>query len=396
MKIILRFLSLVLLISPSVSFSQWLNLNSPHFSELAVSGNNLFGIEENTGVHVSTNDGISWTQTALNVSGLAKIAAADGNIFAGTGNLPNNRGIYRSTNNGLNWTKVLSIAEFFPVTAIAISGNQIFAATGRTIYRSTNNGTNWIQTPVSFYVYSAIIYGVHIYVGAESTGVYISTDSGNNWSQSNFNNRDVLSVKTGGTSMYIGSETGVHYSSDGGVTWIPKGLDIRYISSLVLSSSNFFAGTDLGVYFSNDKGSNWVQKNQGLSGDILDSPRLAESDNYIFVSNKSTSTYRRSISEIINVTQINQSVPEKFELNQNYPNPFNPSTNIKFSIPQKLFVTLKIYNQLGKEISVLLNKELNSGTYEYSFNGESLPSGTYFYRLETENFLETKSMVLLK
>lgn len=393
---ILVFLSLALFISPSVSFSQWQNLNSPQFSELAVTGNNIFGIEENTGVHISTNDGISWTQTSLNVSGLAKIAAYGNNIFAGTGNIPSNRGIYRSTNNGLNWTLVLPITEFFPVTAIAISGNQIFAATGRTIYRSTNNGTNWMQTPVSFYVYSAIIYGVHIYAGAESTGVYISTNSGDNWSQTSFNNRDVLSIKTGGTSMYIGSETGVHYSSDGGATWIPKGLDIRYVASLILSSGNDFAGTDQGVYYSSNDGATWIQKNQGLSGDILDRPSLAESKNYIFASNGNSSTYRRSITEIINVTQVNQIIPDEYQLMQNYPNPFNPSTNIKFSIPQKSFVTLKIYDLQGKEISVLLNHELTSGAYEYSFNGGSLSSGTYFYRLETENFSETKSMVLLK
>ncbi len=396
MKNILAFLSLALFIAPSISFSQWQNLNSPHFSELAVTGNNIFGVEENTGVHVSTNDGISWTQTSLNVSGLAKIAADGNTIFAGTGNIPNNRGIYRSTNNGLNWTYVLPITEFFPVTAIAISGNQIFAATGRTIYRSTNNGTNWIQTPVSFYVYSAIIYGVHIYAGAESVGVYISTNSGENWSQTSFNNRDVLSVKTEGTSIYIGSETGVHYSSDGGATWIPKGLDIRYIASLILSSGKDFAGTDQGVYYSSNDGATWIQKNQGLSGDILDRPSLAESKNYIFASNGNSSTYRRSITEIINVTQVNQIIPNEYQLMQNYPNPFNPATKINFSLPYQSHVILKVFDLTGKEISMLVNEKLNSGTYEYFFNAASFSSGIYFYSLNAGNFSETKRMMLIK
>lgn len=397
MKKILLFLFIVLFIFPSFSFSQWLNLNSPHFSELAVSGNNILGIEENSGVHISTNDGISWTQTSLNVSGLAKIEAEGPTVFAGTGNIPNTRGVYRSTNAGQNWTYVLPVTEFFPVTALAISGNNIFAATGRTIYRSTNNGTNWIQSAVEFYIYTFAINGGNIFAGVESTGVYQSTNNGNNWTHTPLDNRDVLTLKIISNNIFAGSETGVYISTNNGSSWALTGLGAnRYIASLIISSVSIFAGTDAGVYLSSDNGKTWTEKNQGMSGKILDNPRLAIFNNYLLASNGNSSTYRRSISEIINVTQINQIIPNEYELMQNYPNPFNPSTNIRFSIPQKSFVTLKIYNLQGKEITALVSEELTSGNYQYSFTASSLPSGTYFYRLETENFSETKSMVLLK
>ena len=395
-RLMLKILLLILSF-PICCFSQWVNTNSVNFNEAAVSENYILGVEENTGVHVSTNDGITWAPTSLNTSGLVKIAAEGSNIFVGTGNIPTNRGLYRSTNAGLNWIFVLPVSEFFPVTAIAIKGNNIFAATGRTIYHSTNNGANWTQIPVDFYVYAFAINGNNIFAGVESIGVFLSTNNGTSWSQTSFNNRDVFSIKISAGNIFAGSETGIKLSTNNGLTWTQTGLDItRYVTSLELSAGNIFAGTDAGVFLSKDNGATWVQKNQGLSGLILENPFLAISNTFIFASNKNSSTWRRTISEIINIRQVNQTIPIEYELHQNYPNPFNPSTSIKFSVPNNSLVTLKIYDQSGKQISILLNEKLNSGIYEYSFNGESLPSGTYYYRLESENFSETKSMVFIK
>ena len=100
-----------------------------------------------------------------------------------------------------------------------------------------------------------------------------------------------------------------------------------------------------------------------------------------------------------------------FILNQNYPNPFNPATKIKFTIPsftasgtkQSQLVMLKIYNVLGKLIATLVNDELPAGEYEVEFNavnhsGEirNLPSGVYFYQLKTDNYIDTKKMMMMK
>jgi len=90
-----------------------------------------------------------------------------------------------------------------------------------------------------------------------------------------------------------------------------------------------------------------------------------------------------------------------YDLLQNYPNPFNPTTNIKFNIPVSGNVSLKIYDMVGKEVKSLVNTFTSAGTYSYSFDGSSLSSGVYFYKLEASgkdgnNFVMTKRMVLIK
>jgi hypothetical protein len=97
----------------------------------------------------------------------------------------------------------------------------------------------------------------------------------------------------------------------------------------------------------------------------------------------------------------NNNLPDGFILSQNYPNPFNPSTTINYSIPAFSFVTLKIYDVLGNEITTLVNEEKSQGMYEVLFsisseNSYNLPSGIYFYRLQAGSFVETKKMILLK
>ncbi|MFA6978909.1 MAG: T9SS type A sorting domain-containing protein [Ignavibacteriaceae bacterium] len=88
--------------------------------------------------------------------------------------------------------------------------------------------------------------------------------------------------------------------------------------------------------------------------------------------------------------------PKVFALSQNYPNPFNPSTKIKFSIPQTSFVTLKVYDMLGKEIITLINEEKTIGNYEIDFNASNLSSGVYFYKIQASSFIDTKKFILLR
>lgn len=85
-----------------------------------------------------------------------------------------------------------------------------------------------------------------------------------------------------------------------------------------------------------------------------------------------------------------------FQLSQNYPNPFNPETVIKFSIPQESNVKLKVFNSLGEDVALLLDEVLRGGFHEIKFNGSTLPSGLYFYRIETDKFSSIKKMMLVK
>lgn len=99
---------------------------------------------------------------------------------------------------------------------------------------------------------------------------------------------------------------------------------------------------------------------------------------------------------LLDVTKISNEIPSGYILEQNYPNPFNPSTIIKFSLPKTSFVTLKIYNQLGKEVSTLVNEKKSTGTYQHLFNATNIPSGIYFYTLQSDDYIETKKMILMK
>jgi hypothetical protein len=91
-----------------------------------------------------------------------------------------------------------------------------------------------------------------------------------------------------------------------------------------------------------------------------------------------------------------ENIPKGFVLDQNYPNPFNPTTNIEFRIADLGFVSLKIYDLLGREVTTLVNNEKPAGKYEVEFNGESLASGIYFYKLQAGNFISIKKMILMK
>jgi hypothetical protein len=98
----------------------------------------------------------------------------------------------------------------------------------------------------------------------------------------------------------------------------------------------------------------------------------------------------------LGIKQISNIVPTEYKLFQNYPNPFNPTTNIKYQIINNGFVTLKIYDMLGKEVITLVNEKQSPGIYEILWNAAQFPSGVYFYKLLTEKYSDIKRMILLK
>jgi photosystem II stability/assembly factor-like uncharacterized protein len=98
----------------------------------------------------------------------------------------------------------------------------------------------------------------------------------------------------------------------------------------------------------------------------------------------------------IGIKTISSEVPDKFYLYQNYPNPFNPTTNIKYQITNNGYVTLKVFDINGKEISTLINEKQTAGTYEATFDASALSSGIYFYRIIAGDYVKTMKMILLK
>jgi len=100
--------------------------------------------------------------------------------------------------------------------------------------------------------------------------------------------------------------------------------------------------------------------------------------------------------EFSNVVFVDITIPVEFELSQNYPNPFNPSTTIKFAIPEATMVTLKVFNALGEEVALLVDRIMEGGIHEVNFEAIGLNSGMYFYRIQAGEFTQVKKMTLLK
>lgn len=101
--------------------------------------------------------------------------------------------------------------------------------------------------------------------------------------------------------------------------------------------------------------------------------------------------------EYSDAVKVTITIPENFALKQNYPNPFNPATTIKFTLPESGFVNLTIYNTLGEEVAVLINKQMEAGSYAKEFNAAGLPSGTYIYRIRVgDKYTSEKKMLLIK
>jgi len=89
-------------------------------------------------------------------------------------------------------------------------------------------------------------------------------------------------------------------------------------------------------------------------------------------------------------------MPNRVDLSQNYPNPFNPSTVINYTIPNRSFVTLSVFNTLGQRVAQLVSGEKRAGSYGVTFDASGLASGVYFYRLQAGSFVQTKKLVVVK
>jgi hypothetical protein len=144
------------------------------------------------------------------------------------------------------------------------------------------------------------------------------------------------------------------------------------------------------------------QTGNWLGNNILEPPFVFDSFQFTYIQgNASKGTYyfddlRTASFNPTDVKKEDDQIPTNFVLEQNYPNPFNPITQIRFSIAQATNVKLVVTNLLGSEVATLVNDNLNSGIYTIDFNASYLSSGVYFYTLITDNFKQSKKMILMK
>jgi hypothetical protein len=138
----------------------------------------------------------------------------------------------------------------------------------------------------------------------------------------------------------------------------------------------------------------WFQTDGSYGGNVTS---LVVSGGYLIAGTDGSGIWRHPLSGLTTSAALQLAdLPNYFALKQNYPNPFNPTTNISFTLPSRSLVSLKVFDILGREVAILASEELPSGTHTHQWNAAGLPSGFYFYRIQSGGFVETKKLVLLR
>jgi len=348
----------------------------------------------------------------------------------------------QSTNSGISWNKVghfdstsgyMNDLHFFNAnTGYAISDS---GSSGYSFFmKTTNAGVNWQKIFIDTNLHLN-----HIYFGDINTGylcgmksnefcglVLKTTNSGLSWTRKTIpgtyqlNDINFFNANTGialGNSGYYFLGTKIYRTTNAGVSWdsitsvqyvqpnfvkILSGTGIAFASGVIVYDTSTQI-TKTCTMKSTDYGASWTIKyfnsNSNFHGGAL------IDQNNFFMSGGAEGIpaviLKSTNGGNIFVKQIGSEVPSAYSLEQNYPNPFNPSTIIKFQIKDSRFISLKVHDIIGKEVATLVNEKLQTGEYEVPFSinqfpNNQLPSGIYFYRLSTGDYVETKKMMLLK
>ena len=370
-------------------------------------GSSIYIADFTGGILCSTNDGVNWSSLNVGINMAAFSVTHNKNyIFAGA----YLSGVYRTSNNGINWTQVNSGLSTNPnsgVRSVIAIGNNIFAGYDDYdgVYRSTNNGDNWIRTDTNlrYLTYAFALNGQYLFA-ATANGVFRTSNNGINWENvtSGIMNYGAWSVSANGSIIYAagsngGGTGGAYISTNYGNSW---NIMIPGIGSIFAFGNYLFAANFGNFFVSTDNGNSWINKNEGLI--YVSVVSIFAYNNYSYTGgfseppNYTNILWRRPINELAKINKFAEKIPDDYFLSQNYPNPFNPATIIRFQIKDSRFVTLKVYDIIGREIETLVNENLKPGIYEVKFDGSKLASGIYFYTLTAGDFKSTKKLILLK
>ncbi len=319
----------------------------------------------------------------------------------------------KSISGGIGWT-IDTIPDCIDLYSVDFINNYVGWVAGNysKILKTTDGGNIWIPQPINF---SYIIDFSSLSMVDENVGyvcgiyrsfyptrgiIFKTTNGGANWDSLFAINGGFKSIffKDSLDGWVVGGGTTIH-TSDGGFSWsnvpIGGGDDIFFDENLngIKISNTDILGSNIAV--TTDGGESWINQ-----------PRFADRSlyaAYIIENNFWVTGHYGTIifSDNPIITGMIHSIDDykkldNYILSQNYPNPFNPVTRIQYAIGSRQFVTLIVFDLLGREIATLVNEENPAGTYEVFFDGKHLPSGIYFYQLRAGDYRETKKMVMLK
>ncbi len=390
-------------------------LLSTHVLALAAdfSGTLFAATEGMSRVCGSTDRGVTWTTMNNGLDSVyvrTLIADSTGRLFAGTGT-----GVFRSTDRGNSWAPVATGLTNRDVRCFALGPNgRIYAGTfagndGKGVFRSTDGGLTWDALNTSWSNETVQTLGVdaigNLFAGLSPAGILRSTDDGDSWTEFSNDNLPYAPVQSliidsvGRMYATIGFTFGVYTSFDNGQHWVYNpGTEDPGISCFTSGPGNAIYGGGMGVFRLHFVHNYLLQlMDLGLGGlpvRALQSSR----DGYLFAGVYGEGVWRCPLSDNVQTTTppLLQGFPVEFILLQNFPNPFNPSTTIRYGLPERLNVSLIVFNTIGQQVAVLQNGEQGAGYHEVKFDGNRLTSGVYFYRLQAGTFVETERLLLIR
>jgi len=388
----------------SLNFAQnWYLQNSNHTGQLKgiqmISPTGGWACGDAGAMLHTTNAGTTWSLLTLTGADLHQVVFKDANAGIVVGD---NGTIFTTTNGGGNWiSKNSGTSEQFRGACFA-GGSTYFAVGDEGVAaKSTDDGSTWISlnsgTTERLLCVAAI--DQNVWVGARNGLMLFSNNGGTSFtSMSNPATDDIKDIQFINASIGFagGSNSFFMYTSNGGTNWTSRSAGIQVgLNGLHFVNQNegWVVGGAGTLYSTTNAGLNWIVL-QSQTGQDLNSIHSFDGINAWAVGNLGVIV--TNYSSPTNVENENSIAPNSLVLEQNYPNPFNPSTKIGFNLPLRTFVTLKIYNVLGVEVTTLLSEELNEGFHEVEFNAAESNSGVYIYSITTDKFTNTRKMILMK
>jgi hypothetical protein len=378
---------------------QWTTVTTPHPSveHMTVADNKLF-IATPLGVYYTT-DGTTWVHS---VTGMTPVYA---NVYYNATIYNNNNvlysgamgKLYKSVNFGANWTELIGAAPTAATLNCTIyaKGDTIIAGwkSNAKITKSIDGGTTWTNSTLHEGVSKKIVELNGAFYIRTYAGIHKSTDLCETFTTltgAPVSSKDGALIASNNILICGLRDSTIHISNDAGTTWTLNATTYEPYCYEVINGVLYQGTFDRKVFKSTDNGTTWINlTGTGITSDGVKSFAIFKGNLY---ASASYTLFRTSIPASIN----EQIISFDFTLQQNYPNPFNPTTKIQYAIPSAQFVTLKIYDLLGCEIITLVNEHKQAGNYVVNFNGENLPSGIYFYSLQTGGLHQTKQMLIVK
>ncbi len=413
----LLFIALFLFTGTGGASAQWSAIPQLQYTNikcfLTIHDSMIFVAGDNRTLLRSTNNGSTWTSVVNGIEAdtLLSLGSGGGYIFAGAYGISS---VYRSSNNGDSWSAAnQGLPAFAQVNAFTWIDSTLYLAANEGVFRSTDNGGHWQADTAGLglkLLYPGQIGGIagitsvgpNLYaIKVSGGGVYTSYSDSASWVPIGLDTVWGYAVTAVGTNVFAGTPQGVYLYSDSGTTWLPRSNGLPgYLSYCILTTADTLLFAYIGMrngdlYATSDLGQQWTKVDVSVfAGKSIHA--MGTTKQYLVIGTEN-GAWRFPLAEI--PTSVNDEhfhTPTGYALSQNYPNPFNPETNFQFTIADFQFVTLKVFDELGREVAVLVNEHKPAGTYTVRWDATSYSSGIYFYQLQAGSFVETKKMVLMK